>query len=139
MTSITLLSSCEGEAYLGELKVRGLENVFVKLWQDREFDKATAIKYQVIVGEKEETAKRFLLGTDAYERNTKNFQASSFDSIVYITFHSDYEICALYDLKQRQGYPNIEKDWKKGREVANKLLKRLQEEKNSKFEGKWKK
>ena len=130
------LSSCEGEANLGRLKVEGIPDIYFQLWQEREFDKATAITYQIYYGPRPITPRKFLLGTDTYEVNTHHFKAKSIDSIIYVTFYSKEEICAIYDLRTGKGHPGLEKNWNSSYKVANELLKELQEH-NSSFVGTW--
>ena len=135
-----LIFSCEGEkeVYLGKVQIEGIDDVTFDIFQRREFDSVTPINYQIVKEKEFITAKKFLLGTFTYETDTKNFRARSVDSIVYLTFYSTHEICAVFDLKTEKGYPHLETDGIENFELADSLLRKLQK-KNSQLTGNWKK
>jgi hypothetical protein len=137
--SLISLLSCKGEGKLGNLDVNGISGICFELHQERDFDSATAIDYQIFrEGSTPITPRKFLLGTTSYEIDTKNFYAECIDSIIYLTYNSKTEVFALYDLRSNIGYPNLENDWKKSFENAERLLLKLKKTKPE-LTGEWKK
>lgn len=127
---LIILQSCEGEADLGKLQVKNAEDIYIRLWQEREFDSATALYFQIYrEPDFPITTKKYLHGTDTYETDTDNFFAESVNGIVYLTFHSQTEVSAIYDLKSSKGYPHFESDWRESFKVADQLLLELKKTK----------
>ncbi len=103
----SMIISCKGEHEIGKIQVNGLQDVFVNLSQEDDFEIFTAIYYEIV--DKNNAIilrKRHLTGTDLYEDNLKHFTANSYDSIIYITYFDSTKIFALFDLKSKNGYPH---------------------------------
>lgn len=124
--------SCTKERKIGVLKVNGLKNIFITIYQDREFDFVTGLYYEISDSEKEIIIpETHLIGTNDYITSLENFQAKSIDSTLYLTWGNVNEVFAVYDLKSGKGYPRgkTNDDWEKELEIGNELIKKLKEKK----------
>jgi len=102
--------------------------VFVNIYQEDEFDFVTALKYEIVDSEKNLVlVKSQLVGTEDDITNLNDFKASSFDSIMYLTWGNENEIYAVYDLKSGKGYPKskLNEDWKLKFQNADNLVNEL--------------
>jgi len=128
LITLILFTSCFKERKIGQLKVNGIENVFVNIYQEDEFDFVTALKYEIVDSEKNLIlVKSQLVGTEDHITNLNDFRASSFDSIMYLTWGNENEIYAVYDLKSGKGYPKskLNEDWKLKFQNADNLVNEL--------------
>ena len=141
LLTLVLFTSCFKERKIGELKVNGMKNIFVNIYQKDEFDSATPLYYEITKSEKDTILKKtHLIGTHDHITDLNDFKAKSFDSIVYLTWGNENEIYAVYDLKSGQGYPKskLNENWKLRFENADNLINELKE-KNPNLIANWKK
>jgi len=141
LLTLILFTSCFKERKIGQLEISGIENVFMNIYQEDEFDFVTALRYEITDSEKNLILeKSHLIGTNDHITNLNDFKAKSFDSIVYLTWGNENEIYAVYDLKSGKGYPKsqLDKNWKLKFENANNLVNQLKE-KNPNLIGNWNK
>lgn len=71
----------------GKKKVEGSENLFVKIYQQDEFDYVTPISFELINQDKSVLiSKQFLTGTDVRHEKIERFHPYLYDSIFYICY-----------------------------------------------------
>ncbi|MCT8341262.1 hypothetical protein MG296_14440 [Flavobacteriaceae bacterium TK19130] len=125
-----LFTSCFQERKIGQLKVSGIENTFVNIYQKDEFDFVTPLYYEILDSDENLILeKHHLIGTNDHITDLKNFKANSYDSIVYLTWGNTDEVYAIYDLKSGKGYPKskLNGNWKSELENGTELVNKLKE------------
>ena len=123
-----LISSCFGERKVGKLPVSEMDNIFVNVYQEDEFDFVTPLLYEIIDAENNVVLKKsILIGTEDHITDLKEFKAKSLDSILYLIWGNEDEIYAIFDLKTGKGYPNSTKNetMKSKLENGNSLVDRI--------------
>tara|TARA_R110000868_G_scaffold410364_1_gene698190 strand:+ start:97 stop:543 length:447 start_codon:yes stop_codon:yes gene_type:complete len=130
LLTLILFTSCFQERKIGQIKVSGIENTIVNIYQKDEFDFVTPFYYEILDSDKNLILeKHHLIGTEDHITDLENFKAKSYDSIVYLTWGNENEIYAVYDLKSGKGYPKskLNGTWKSelenGTELVNELRK----------------
>ena len=105
--------------------MKGVNDIFINIFQEDEFDYATALSYEIVDNNDSIILRKsFLIWTLDGESYLKSFTANSYDSIIYLTYPDPMKIYAVFDLKSKRGYPNgiRNNDYEKGEQ----LFKRLQ-------------
>lgn len=104
--SILLLNfSCnKGEVFLGKIPVEKIDNIYIKLYQEREIDSNLAVEYEVFYKDDSIISRKcFLFGTADYLKNANLFKVFSSDSIIFMTYHDSTEVNMILDLKSMKG------------------------------------
>ena len=91
---------------VGKVYVKNLSKTYFEIRQENEFDSSTALDYKVMSNGKEIQDWKFLMGTHDYLDNPEVFNANSIDSVLYLTWGDTISVCAIYDLKTKNKYPN---------------------------------
>ncbi|PHR94009.1 MAG: hypothetical protein COA80_12910 [Leeuwenhoekiella sp.] len=136
-----MFTSCFKERRIGQLEISGIDNVFMNIYQEDEFDFATALKYEITDSEKNLILEKSnLIGTSEHITDLYDFKAKSFDSIIYLTWGNENEIYAIYDLKSGKGYPKsqLNENWKLQFQNADSLVNKMKE-KNPNLNANWNK
>lgn len=99
---ILLLSSCTSneKRFLGKQKTKGIENLYVKYYQEDKFDMTIPLSYEV-VNENDSIIfnQSFLWGTHDKLVDCNYFYSGVYDSILYISYPNPEEICVIKNLK----------------------------------------
>tara|TARA_B100000378_G_scaffold61146_1_gene45541 strand:+ start:2335 stop:2781 length:447 start_codon:yes stop_codon:yes gene_type:complete len=128
--TLILFTSCFQERKIGQLKVSGIENTFVNIYQKDEFDFVTPLYYEIVDSDKNQILEKYrLIGTNDHITDLENFKAKSYDSIVYLIWGNESDIYAVYDLKSGKGYPKskLNENWKSELENGTELVNELKE------------
>lgn len=87
---------------LGMVKIEGIEGIHFVIYQERDFDSATALYYKIEDENGKEIQKMFFLGgTHDYYENTNDFLAGSYDSIIFLSYYVIENVDIIYDLKNK--------------------------------------
>jgi len=106
-----IILSCTDQHDIGRLPGEGLNNIYVKLDQDNEFDHSTGIHYEIIFGNGQVIVEKTLLtGCSDYIEDLSDFTAGSCDSVIFVTFFDSTHVFAVYDLKTGNGHPRSSKE-----------------------------
>ncbi|MCL5130541.1 hypothetical protein [Algibacter sp. L4_22] len=130
LLTLILFTSCFQERKIGQIKVSGIEDTFMNIYQKDEFDFVTPLYYEILDSDENLILeKHHLIGTEDHITDLNDFKAKSYDSILYLTWGKESEIYAIYDLKSGKGYPKskLNENWKTKFENANDLVNRLKE------------
>lgn len=101
-----VLSSCSDTLDIGLVEVKGQKDVFFHITQDNEIDVVSGVDYEIISKKNKVIApKTFLFGSYDYLDDISDFEAFSFDSIIYLTYDDPNNVHAMFDLKSGKGYP----------------------------------
>lgn len=108
---------------VGRVTVDNVPGVYFQVYQEQEFDSATALYYEVRTASgKILSYKHHLVGTHD-QAEESDFRASSHDSVVYLvaTYPPATEVLALHDLRTGTGFPSagpqehFEETYRRGR------------------------
>ena len=100
-----IVFGCEsGEYYLGKIPIENIDNIYIKLFQEREIDSNLGVTYEIYYKDDSLISRKcFLFGTPDYLDNTNSFKAYSVDNIVFMTYHDSTEVNMIIDLKSMKG------------------------------------
>jgi hypothetical protein len=103
--------------YVGKLKVKGIEDIYVKIYQKDKWDWATPLHYELV--KSKDTIiqrRRFLVGTlDGPLENVEGFYSGSCDGIIYVAYVKPDRVYAMYNFKTRKEYTYL--DFESGLQV----------------------
>lgn len=124
LSMCVLLTSCFSNEYelIGEKKVEGSRNLYVKIYQEDKFDYVTPIHFELLnIKDSVIIPETYLTGTDVRYENIERFFPFLYDSIFYICYPYPkvYFIQHLNTIK-----PQFPRDslFKKLKERDNKLI-----------------
>lgn len=97
--------------HLGTLTVPQVPGLRVVLEQDQEFEQSNGVYYRMIDSADRTLYGPFVLfGFMDWIEGTSDFQVTSYDGVVVITFNSPQAVVALYDVRAHSGYPGWSAD-----------------------------
>lgn len=88
---------------VGTFPVPHHEQVRFLVYQDHQFDQATALDYAVTSAGDTVAPRRFLVGTHDWVQ-PEDLVADSFDSLVYLSYPTRHDVVVVYDLRSRQAF-----------------------------------